>query len=90
MCLSGSIFPINFVNVVSIILVCMTGLRISGEKGARPANSELVSRRTCLVSLAKRASTWRFKADTTSAAGAVLLPRVPEHHVDCVVLPRVH
>ncbi|GAA0163815.1 hypothetical protein LIER_39665 [Lithospermum erythrorhizon] len=44
MCSSGSVFPVNLVNTGSFIPAGMTALRVSGQKGARPASSVLVSR----------------------------------------------
>ncbi|GAA0145450.1 hypothetical protein LIER_36132 [Lithospermum erythrorhizon] len=48
----------------------MTALRISGKKGAKPANSVLVPRLTCPATFTERASTFRCRATMTSVDGA--------------------
>ncbi|GAA0167338.1 hypothetical protein LIER_22294 [Lithospermum erythrorhizon] len=85
-----SVFPVNLLNVGSFIPTGMTALKISGEKGAKPANSILVPRRTCPAKFVERVSTCRCRAATTSGRGAGLQPHVPTSHVGFVVRPQVH
>ncbi|GAA0184250.1 hypothetical protein LIER_31538 [Lithospermum erythrorhizon] len=50
----------------SFILAGMTALRISGEKGTKPASSVFVPCHTSPVTFTERASTYRCRAATIS------------------------
>ncbi|GAA0150262.1 hypothetical protein LIER_09241 [Lithospermum erythrorhizon] len=65
----------------------MTALRISREKGGRPAYSVLVPHLACPATLAERASTCRCKAPIPSVGGAGAAGSRARHHGDCAALP---
>ncbi|GAA0185068.1 hypothetical protein LIER_32356 [Lithospermum erythrorhizon] len=60
----------NLVNAWSFNPAGMMASRMSGKKGASPANSVLVPRRACLATLAERAFTCLRKAAIASERGA--------------------
>ncbi|GAA0142007.1 hypothetical protein LIER_35495 [Lithospermum erythrorhizon] len=66
MCSSASVFLVNLVILGSFIPTYVTVVRISSEKGAKPASSVLVPSRTCPATLAERASTYHWRAATIS------------------------
>ncbi|GAA0183083.1 hypothetical protein LIER_30559 [Lithospermum erythrorhizon] len=69
MCSSGSIFPVNLVNVGSFIPSSMVALLILGEKGASPASFVLVPLLVCPSTLSVRASICFCNEVTISVEG---------------------
>ncbi|GAA0145790.1 hypothetical protein LIER_32561 [Lithospermum erythrorhizon] len=80
----------NLVNVRSFIPSDMTVLLISGENGTKLGSSVLDPRRTCPVTLAERASTYRCRAATTSVGVPGLPHQAPTYHVSFVILSQAH